>query len=92
MAEQPPVAPDAATSAPRRESSYAVARPMRPDPTTATFTLRDCPPQATAVVLDENRQIKITNGTFRDDFAKPYQVHIYRIGFSPASGKASGAR
>jgi hypothetical protein len=74
-------------------STYLFTVAARPGgPTTATFTLRDFPPHARAVVLDENRQIEITNGTFRDDFAKDYEVHIYRIGFNPTSGKASTAR
>ncbi len=58
-------------------------------PTTATFTLRDFPPHATAVVLDENRQIEITNGTFQDDIRKEYEVHIYKMDFNPV---ISGAR
>jgi hypothetical protein len=72
-------------------STYLFTVAARPGgPTNATFTLRDFPPHSTAVVLDENRQIEITNGTFRDDFAKEYEVHIYRTEFNPVSGKASG--
>jgi Domain of unknown function (DUF4082) len=74
-------------------STYLFAVAARPGgPATATFTLRDCPSHATAVVVDENRHIRITNGSFRDEFAKPYQVHIYRIEFMPAGRKASGTR
>jgi hypothetical protein len=74
-------------------STYLFAVAARPGgPTTATFTLRDCPPHATATVLDENRSISVTDGVFQDRFATPYQVHIYRIGFSPAGGKTSAAR
>ncbi len=65
-------------------STYLFTIAARPGgATNATFTLRDCPSHATATVLDENRSIPITDGTFRDTFAKPYEVHIYRIGFSP---------
>ena len=64
-------------------STYLFSVAARPGGlATATFTLRDCPPHATAIVLDEDRSIRITNGAFQDDFAAPYQVHIYRIGFS----------
>jgi hypothetical protein len=67
-----------------QESTYLFALAARPGgPTTATFTLRDFPPHATAVVVDENRQIEITNGMFRDDFVKAYEVHIYRMAFNP---------
>jgi hypothetical protein len=71
-------------------STYLFTVAARPGgPTTATFTLRDFPPHATAVVLDENRQIEITNGTFRDDFVKAYEVHIYRMAFNPANGNVA---
>jgi hypothetical protein len=74
----------------RQGSTYLFTVAARPGgPTTATFTLRDFPPHATAVVLSENRQIEITNGTFRDHFVKAYEVHIYRMAFDPVSGKAS---
>ena len=74
-------------------NTYLFTVAARPGgPTTATFTLRDFPAQSTAEVLDENRQLEITHGTFRDDFAKDYEVHIYRMAFNPVSGKASTAR
>lgn len=74
-------------------STYLFTVAARPGgPTTATFTLRDCPPHTTAVVLDEHRHIEVTDGTFQDDFEKPYEVHIYRIGFSPVSREVAGAR
>jgi hypothetical protein len=67
-----------------QESTYLFALAARPGgPTTATFTLRGFPPHASAVVMDENRHIEITNGMFRDDFAKAYEVHIYRVAFNP---------
>jgi len=73
--------------------SYLFAVAARPGgPATASFTLRDCPTNATATVLDENRSIRITNGTFRDTFEKPYQVHVYRVGFSPQQGETSATR
>jgi hypothetical protein len=72
-------------------STYLFTVAPRPGgPTTATFTLRDFPPHSTAVVLDEDRQIEITNGAFQDDFAKQYEAHIYRMEFNPVSGRASG--
>ena len=68
----------------RQGSTYLFTVAARPGgPATATFTLRDCPPHATVTVIDENRTILIVNGTFKDDFSKPYEVHLYRINFSP---------
>ena len=57
-------------------ATYLFAVEMRGDSTTATFTLRDV--TGTADVIDENRQIAITNGVFSDDFGG-YAVHLYRI-------------
>jgi Domain of unknown function (DUF4082) len=69
-------------------STYLFAVAARPGgATTAAFTLRDCPAHAKATVVDEDRSIRITKGRFKDDFAKPYEVHIYRIGFSPGGGR-----
>jgi Domain of unknown function (DUF4082) len=76
-----------------RGSTYLFTVAARPGgPATATFTLRDCPSHATATVLDENRSIDITDGTFQDEFAKSYQVHVYQIAFSPRRGKTSATR
>lgn len=61
-------------------------------PTSASFTLRDFASHSTAEVLDENRQIEITHGRFRDDFTQEYGVHIYRMAFNPVAGKASAVR
>jgi hypothetical protein len=58
--------------------TFLFATEMRAGNTTATFTLRDFPAQASAEVLGENRTIKITNGVFHDDFAS-YGVHLYKI-------------
>jgi len=67
-----------------RGGTYLFAIAARPGgPITATFTLRDFPPHVTAAVVDENRQIEITNARFRDDFVKAYEVHIYRMAFNP---------
>jgi len=52
-------------------------------PTTATFTLRDFPARATALVLGEDRQIEIRNGVFQDVFANSYSFHLYEILFDP---------
>jgi hypothetical protein len=49
-------------------------------PTTGTFTLRDFPEHATAMVLGENRQIEIRNRVF---FANSYSFHLYEILFDP---------
>jgi len=51
--------------------------------TTGTFTLRDFPRNATAIVLGENRQIPIASGVFSDDFATSYAFHLYQIAFDP---------
>lgn len=51
--------------------------------TTATFTLRDFPAQATAIVLGEKRSIPIRNGVFSDNFATSYAWHLYQILFDP---------
>ena len=51
--------------------------------TAATFTLRDFPAQATAIVLGERRQIAVKNGVFSDEFATSYAWHLYQILFDP---------
>jgi len=51
--------------------------------TTATFTLRDFPAHATAIVLGEKRQITISSGVFSDNFATSYTWHLYQILFDP---------
>jgi len=61
-------------------ATFLFATEMRAGNTTATFSLRDFPAQASAEVLDENRTIKITSGSFHDDFAS-YGVHLYKITF-----------
>ena len=51
--------------------------------TTATFTLRDFPAHATAIVLGEKRSIPVSNGVFSDNFATSYAWHLYQILFDP---------
>lgn len=51
--------------------------------TTATFTLRDFPAHATAIVLGEKRQIPVSNGVFSDVFATSYAWHLYQILLDP---------
>ena len=59
-------------------ATYVFAVAMRGTATTATFTLRDFPPTATAEVIDEARQMPVGDGVFSDAF-EPYAVHLYRI-------------
>lgn len=59
-------------------ATYLFAAEMRDGATTATFTLRDFPPAASAEVLGETRTLTVTNGVFQDDF-DGYGVHLYRI-------------
>jgi hypothetical protein len=51
--------------------------------TRATFTLRDFPAQAVAIVLGENRKLTVKHGVFSDDFATSYAWHLYQILFDP---------
>jgi hypothetical protein len=51
----------------------------------AEFTLGCLPAAVTATVLDENRTVTISNGTFRDAFADGNAVHLYRIDGAAAS-------
>jgi hypothetical protein len=44
----------------------------------ARFHVR-CPADATVTVLDENRTLSLTGGSFTDSFADGNAVHIYRI-------------
>ncbi|MGD0129599.1 MAG: dockerin type I domain-containing protein [Terriglobia bacterium] len=56
--------------------------------TTATFTLRDFPAHATAIVLGERRQIPVSNRVFSDAFASSYAWHLYQFFFDPNSKAA----
>lgn len=67
---------------------WVVATAMRMGATTATFTLAGgvSGSDGTRVggtnvveVVDEDRRLPLVDGTFEDDFAADYAVHIYRI-------------
>lgn len=51
---------------------------MRNAPVTGTFKVAGLPAAAKAEVIDEGREIAVTNGEFKDEFT-PYAVHLYRI-------------
>jgi hypothetical protein len=55
---------------------FAVA--MRPGATRATFTLREAR-DGTATVLGESRTVPVVGGSFQDDFAADFAVHLYRL-------------
>jgi hypothetical protein len=55
---------------------YVFAVSERNTQVEATFTLRDTTPEV-ATVIDENRDVSIASGVFKDGFA-PYAVHLYR--------------
>jgi hypothetical protein len=57
---------------------YIFAVAMRPGDATATFTLRGVA-EANAEVIGESRTLSVAGGTFSDDFAADYAVHLYRI-------------
>ncbi len=50
---------------------------------TATFGLA-CADAAVATVVDENRTIRIVDGSFSDTFATANSVHIYRVEATPS--------
>jgi hypothetical protein len=62
--------------------TYLFAVGMRAGATEATFTLAGMKGDNTLEVLDENRTLAVTNGSFSDYF-KPWAVHLYKL--SPAS-------
>jgi len=45
----------------------------------AGFALPSCVGNATATVLNENRTLPVTNGSFSDSFATDNTIHLYRI-------------
>jgi len=57
---------------------FAVA--TRPGATRVTFTLRGAS-SGTATVIGESRSLPVTGGSFADDFAADYAVHLYRVTF-----------
>jgi hypothetical protein len=59
---------------------YVFAVAMRPGTTHATFTVRDAR-AGTATVIGESRTLPLVNGSFEDDFAADYAVHLYHITF-----------
>jgi hypothetical protein len=61
--------------------TYLFAMTTRPGGATVRFALRDCG-DLTAEVLGESRTIRLKGGVFEDRF-EDYQVHLYRLGFSP---------
>jgi hypothetical protein len=58
-------------------STYIFAAEMRNMPAVATFTT-PAAQNGTVTVLNENRQLSIANGKFRDKF-DGYGVHLYQI-------------
>ena len=58
-------------------ATYLFAVAMRPDKTTATFTLRHAQGVKTVEVIGENRTIAVKNGVFKDNF-EAWDVHLYR--------------
>jgi hypothetical protein len=62
--------------------AYLFAVGMRDGATEATFTLAGMKGDDTLEVLDENRTIAATNGSFSDYF-EPWAVHLYKL--SPSS-------
>ena len=61
-----------------KNSLYIFAVCMRDNPNQATFALSNLPGTPNIKVLDENRSLKIQNGTFTDNF-QPWDVHLYQI-------------
>ena len=57
---------------------YVFAVAMRPGTTHANFTLRGVG-SGTAMVIGESRTVPVTGGTFGDEFAADYAVHLYRV-------------
>jgi len=60
------------------ENTYIFAAAMRNVDVTGTFTVGRVNGAGRVEVVDENRQISMSSGSFRDNF-KGYGVHIYRI-------------
>jgi hypothetical protein len=57
---------------------YIVAGSAQPGPQAAAFRL-SCVDDATVTVLDEDRTVELTSGSFTDEFADGNAVHVYRI-------------
>lgn len=58
--------------------TYVFAVAMRDEAAAARFRIDGLPGDHTVNVLDENRTLESSDGTFTDDFA-PYDVHLYEI-------------
>ena len=61
---------------------YVFAVGTRNAATSGSFSIRGAGPMAAVKVIDENRTLPMSDGTFRDDF-DPYAVHLYRIPAGP---------
>ncbi len=59
-------------------TTYVFAVGMRNATTKGMFEMKGVPGAATAVVLGENRRIKVDHGRFEDEFM-PFGVHLYAI-------------
>lgn len=61
-----------------RGATYLFAACMRRTAVTGSFTVNGLDGDVRAEVLDEDRAIPVSGGTFSDGF-EPYGVHLYRI-------------
>jgi len=77
-----PEVPVATTTRRLGDALYVFAVGMRDGSTTATFTVKEWPDQASVEVLYEDRALPLGKGAFRDTF-KPWEVHLYRIATRP---------
>ncbi len=57
---------------------WVVATAMRMGTTEVDFSVAGMS-AATVEVVDEGRELSLTDGVFRDEFAADYDVHVYRI-------------
>jgi hypothetical protein len=65
-------------------NTYIFAASMRSGATTATFTMSGMTGTKTAEVIDESRNVTVTNGVMSDAFST-YQVHLYKIANSAST-------
>lgn len=59
-------------------ATYLFAVAMRDGETTATFKLSGVDGARTVEVIDENRKLAVTDGSFNDRFG-PWDAHLYRL-------------
>jgi hypothetical protein len=71
-------------------ATYVFAVAMRNDTATAHIALNGLSGAASATVLDENRSIAVSNGSFSDTFTG-YGVHLYKINMPLAALFSAGA-